>query len=86
MSPLLHSGQIQGRQQLMSPPLARPRHFMCHQWTYAFEVARSNLGGRHLNQDMAPQKENMLAQSRRPKLSSQSIARTLFKLLLKTWH
>ena len=34
MSPLLHSGQIQGRQQLTFPPLAEPRHFLCHPWTY----------------------------------------------------
>ena len=37
MSPLLHSGQIQGRQQLTSPPLAKPRHFLCHPWTYVRE-------------------------------------------------
>ena len=32
---LPQSGQIQGRQQLTSPPLAKPRHFLCHPWTYA---------------------------------------------------
>ena len=39
---LPQSGQIQGRQQLTSPPLDKPGHFLCHPWTFGVLINRSS--------------------------------------------